>query len=57
MQAKRKLVAASFVAVALVGVLAAAKNGEERGSGSRMAEAAKEFLAKLAATNLRLAYV
>jgi hypothetical protein len=47
MQAKRKLVAASFVAVALVGVLAAAKNGEERGSGSRMAEAAKEFLAKL----------
>jgi hypothetical protein len=47
METKRRLAAACVVAVALVGLLVAAKNGEERGSGPRMAEAAQAFLAKL----------
>ena len=47
MQAKRRIVVAGLVALTLVGVLAAAKNADEHASGLRMAEAAKEFLAKL----------
>jgi hypothetical protein len=49
MQPKRKLVVASVVAATLVVVLVAARSGEERGSGVRMAEAAREFLGKLSA--------
>src|ERR1700693_5835 len=48
METKRRLAAACVVAVALVGLLVAAKNGDERGSGPRMAEAAQGLLAKLA---------
>jgi hypothetical protein len=47
MQAKRRLTIAGVVVLALVTVLVAAKNGEERASGLRMADAAKNFLAKL----------
>jgi uncharacterized protein DUF3500 len=47
MKANRKLVVASFVAATMVAVLVAAKSGEERTSGPRMADAAKDFLAKL----------
>ncbi|HET6328628.1 MAG TPA: DUF3500 domain-containing protein [Planctomycetaceae bacterium] len=47
MKANRKLVVASFVAASMVAVLVAAKSGEERPSGLRMADAGKAFLAKL----------
>jgi hypothetical protein len=47
MKANRKLVVASFVAASMVAVLVAAKSGEERPSGLRMGDAAKDFLAKL----------
>jgi hypothetical protein len=47
MHAKRRLLVASFVAVALVAVLVAAKKSDEPASGPRMAGAAKAFLDKL----------
>jgi hypothetical protein len=47
MQAKRKLVVAVFVAMTLVTVLVAARSADERSSGLRMAEAARELLTKL----------
>jgi hypothetical protein len=47
MRANRKLMVASFVAVSMVILLVAAKSGEERTSGLRMADAAKGFLGKL----------
>jgi Protein of unknown function (DUF3500) len=47
MQTERRLLVASVVAAASIGVLVAAKSGEERTSGLRMAEAATAFLQKL----------
>jgi hypothetical protein len=47
MKVKRKLLLGSAVALAMVAALVAAKSGEERTSGLRMAEAATGFLAKL----------
>jgi hypothetical protein len=47
MKVKRKLPVASVVALVMVAALVAAKSGEERTSGLRMAEAAQGFLAKL----------
>jgi hypothetical protein len=47
MQSRRRLIVASVVAVTVMALLVAAKSGEERTSGLRMADAAKDFLAKL----------
>jgi Protein of unknown function (DUF3500) len=47
MPAKRRLLVASLVAVTLVAVLVAAKDGTEPASGLRMSGAAKAFLDKL----------
>ena len=54
MQAQRRMVIAGLVALTLVGVLAAAKNADEHTSGLRMADAAKEFLAKLSPEQVKL---